>query len=322
MNKNRTAFFVVLLAAVMGLPFLSLAQKSYIYIELIKSIPCRILQNGKEVPQLNRNYILLNVAEQSEQIIDIEFGADLYPRQNFIIDVVPDAAYAYKLAKSGEKSFYLLDLINNGKIIEANSKVNIGIATALNKINFGKDQQPNLRRTTAKNSSRVGRIFTRNRAEKTPQVIPAQKATEKAETAGVKYGVVEVIRPATVNTSVKEQDTRQNTVTRPALPANAGKTSCITVASDEEAALFAAAVAAKKNEEVQLLMVRKKKFTGCLTVQQVIRIGEAYNSQYARYQLIKIVQGNVANPLEMPQCESLFKSESYKNKFLELIHAR
>jgi len=322
MKKNNPAGLLLLTLLLLLLPCIIQAQKSYIYIELIKTIPCRVLQNGQEVAQLNRNYIILNIAEQSEQIIDIEFGADLYPKQNFIVDVMPDAAYAYKLAKSGEKSFYLLDLINNGKIIESNSKVNIGFATGLNKINFGKNQPPNTRRQTVSSGNRLTKIFTRNNTAKTTAKTAVQQPVMPKTAVREKYGVVEVIRPGSGNQTGTQQQPAQNPATTVSKATVGHKSSCVNTASDKEVELFSAMVAAKKNEEVQLLMIRKKKFTGCLTVRQVIHMGETYNSQYGRLQFIKIVQGNVANPLELPQCESLFKSESYKNKLLELINAR
>lgn len=145
--KKKGSQFIVLF--VIGLSLLQsvYGQTSYIYIELIKTIPCKIILNGVEAIQMNKNYVILNIQEAKEQNIDIEFGANLYPKQSFIIDGVPNAMFAYKLARSSESSFYLLDLINNGKIIESNSAVNIGLASELNLIKFSTTKyaiQPNV----------------------------------------------------------------------------------------------------------------------------------------------------------------------------------
>ena len=61
-------------------------SSSYIYIELIKNIPCKVIQNGVDVIQYNKNYVFLYGEDNTEQKIDIEFGANLYPKQSFVID--------------------------------------------------------------------------------------------------------------------------------------------------------------------------------------------------------------------------------------------
>lgn len=314
MTKCKPIVLFVLLLGI-GLPKGLYAQSSYIYIELIKSIPCRVWQNGTEVQQLNKNFVVLAVNEQPEQNIDIEFGAELYPKQSFVIEATPDAIFAYKLARSGEKSFYLLDLVNNGKIVEANSKVNLGIGTDLNKIRYGKDQAPHQRRKIVARRSWMKRLTNFIAYNKRPQTDEKKEKKTVAETAAPKpsYGVVQVIEPEKRKPATSMSHSATPTASKPI------RAACKLVASDKEVDLFAEKLAQKNNEEVQLLMARKKQFTGCLNVGHIIRLGEQYHTQYARLQFIKIIMHNAANPMELPQCESLFKTDAYKNKLMELI---
>ena len=124
-------FFITLLVSQW-----SFGQGSYIYFEPIKGIPCKILMNQKEVPVMTKNYYLITIENGGEQTFDILFGNNVYPKQTFIVDVVEGSSYGYKLSKTAEDKFYLLDLVNNGKIIETNTAVNIGLTTNDNVINY------------------------------------------------------------------------------------------------------------------------------------------------------------------------------------------
>lgn len=109
---------------------------SYIYIEGIQGIPFKISLNQVEKNVLGKNYILLPTNQAGENKVEIRFNGDIYPAQEFVIDVREHSSYGYKLAKAGDQRFYLIDLINNGKIIETNSNVNIGLTTELNHLNI------------------------------------------------------------------------------------------------------------------------------------------------------------------------------------------
>lgn len=319
--KNKSLKIKLLLGIFVLFGQFASAQKSYIYIELIRTIPCRVIQNGKEVALLSKNFVILNINDQREQNIDIEFGADLYPKQNFIIDAVPNAAYGYKLARSGESSFYLLDLINNGKIIESNSAVNIGLPTALNTINFGKNQPVHINGASAeKKETWISKAFSKKANPEKETALAENQKTESVRNAEPKYGVIEVIKSDGSETRTDARKASEIRVDkRESKPVQQIRASCYLVASDKEIESFIEKINAKNDDDVKLLITRKKQFTGCLTVKHIIQIAENFTTQYGRYNFVKIAITNVANPQDLKQCESLFKNESYKNKFYKLI---
>lgn len=292
------------------------AQSSYIYIELIKTIPCKIYQNNQEVIPLNKNYIILNVADQKEQSIDIEFGGDLYPKHNFIFLTESNASYGYKLAKSGEQSFYLLDLINNGKIVEPNSAVNIGISTEFNKINFGNSNSL---------ITQIKKEKKNKHSEKFKEIDSLIVSTNSKEIK--KYGVVEIINPRLFDENEKKlNETKKEKIiadNKPKAikptPIKIVKRKCNIEASNNEVERFIEKINERNIDDDKLLVARKKLFTGCLNVDQIMKIAENFETQNARYHFIRISMSNISNMNELPLCKSLFKTNSYQQKFLKLI---
>lgn len=317
------------------------AQTSYIYIELIKTIPCKIIQNGKELPPLSKNFAVLTINENREQNIDIEFGADLYPKQSFVIDASANALYGYKLAKSGERSFYLLDLVNNGKIIESNSAINIGLATELNTIHFGVHQKLAYPATNQKKGT-VNWLRKRSKNDATAssgnkRSTPKQKHGDSQTNkplAGVKnggqnippqYGVVEVINTKNqVAESVPSETQSPPRVVNSKAPivnsVPTAKSNCYLTASDKEVESFIEKTRLKSDDEAKLLLLRKKQFTGCLSVNQVMHIAEEFSTQYGKYNVVRISFSNIGNRQDMMQLESLFKTEGYRSKFNKLLN--
>ncbi len=319
----------------------AISQRSYIYIELIKTIPCRIIQNGKEVAALSKNFAILTINENREQNIDVEFGAELYPKQSFVIDATADALFAYKLAKSGEKSFYLLDLVNNGKIIESNSAINIGLATELNTIHFGIHQKaPSaaasqkkgtvswLRKRSKKEvevkSVRKGSVAP-NQAQRSSQTTKRNGEVEKGlQNTPPQYGVVEVINTknqSAESAPLEQQSASEGNRTAPlvnSLPT--AKSSCYLTASDKEIESFIEKTRLKSDDEAKLLLLRKKQFTGCLSVNQVMHIAEEFSTQYGKYNVVRISFSNIGNRQDVMSLESLFKTEGYRNKFYKLVN--
>lgn len=282
------------------------AQKSnaYIYIELIKTIPCKIIQNEKEIIQYNKNYVLLYGDENSEQKIDIEFGANLYPKQSFIIDLKPNNAFAYKLAKSSEQSFYLLDLINNGKIIESNSNINIAIATELNALYIGNDKN------NFGNKSSEEKKYNNIKKNKKETLDNEPKQTKP------EYGIVEMIPPKdektkTEKTNNQKQISHQNNQKL--------KTGCNQITLEPEINSFIEKLNTKRNDEDRLILVRRKQFSGCLATESIIQIISLFSNQYYRFETLKALYPLAAYPNSVIECESLFRSSNYKLKLAEFL---
>jgi len=118
------------------------AQNSYIYIEGIKGIPFNVISENKEVEKLGQAYAILTFAEPGEKSIDISFANSNFSVQKFIVDVQPNSSYGFRLGKTEENRFYLIDIVNEGSIIETNSAVNLALSTNKNLINIY--QVPNM----------------------------------------------------------------------------------------------------------------------------------------------------------------------------------
>ncbi len=302
MKKN------VLLFVLLFVNIVSFAQGSYIYVEPIKGIPCKMILNQKEVPLMTKNYFLITIDHTGEQTLDIVFGNNVYPSQTFVVDVVEGSAYGYKLSKTAEDKFYLLDIVNNGKIIETNTAVNIGLTTNDNVINFYNTntvpvvtQEPILSKKAQKQKNKE--------LEKINHVV--QKTTNTAN--GVKdekqeYGIVEIItsKEPTKNTNenAKSPETKS--------------TNCTLITSEMEVKNIIERLVLKSDDESKLILVKKKTFTGCLTMNQIYSITDQFNTQYGRFAVVKFFRPLMSDVENIILLEPLFKTEGYKTKLREL----
>lgn len=281
-----------------------LAQESYLYLEPIKGLPCKVLMNQKEITVATRNYFLIPIQGNGEYTFDILFGNNLYPKQTFIVDVVEGSGYGYKLARTGENKFYLLDLVNNGKIIETNTAVNIGLTTEDNTINFYQaSQHP---QPTAELSKAEIRKLAKLQKEKEKAIFLEQNQHTTAENPPKEeeFGVIEVI------TSTPEKKAPTKEIIR--------TTKCATTTASQEIDVFAERLNQKNDDESKLILVRKKSFTGCITCLQAYSLVEVLRTQYGRFSAAKILRTMISDPENIKQLEPLFKTESYKSKLREL----
>lgn len=296
-------FFITLLVSQW-----SFGQGSYIYFEPIKGIPCKILMNQKEVPVMTKNYYLITIENGGEQTFDILFGNNVYPKQTFIVDVVVGSSYGYKLSKTAEDKFYLLDLVNNGKIIETNTAVNIGLTTNDNVINYyNTTATPQTIITPEEGLSKKEKKQKNKELEKINKVVQQSANTpnvvkeEKQE-----YGIVEII-------TSKDQSKTENTKQSESKAAN-----CSLITSEMEVKNIVERLAQKNDDESKLILVKKKTFTGCLTANQIYSITDQFNTQYGRYAVVKFFRPLMADPENIILLEPLFKTEGYKTKLKEL----
>lgn len=290
------------LCAVILWSLMAFAQQSYIYLEPIKGLPCKVMMNQEELNALTKNYFLIPLKGNGEYTFDIVFGGGLYPKQTFVVDVVEGSAYAYKLAKTGESKFYLLDLVNNGKVVETNTTTNLGLTTEDNLINFfdPNAQKPEeLSRAEERKRAKLEKAKARAKALENIVIEDKKEAPRKEE-----YGVVEVI-------------TSQQEKTEDA-PKSKANNKCTTITSPQEVDAFVDRLNQKNDDESKLILIRKKGFTGCLTCAQVYKIADVLKTQYGRFSAIKIYYPYLSDPENSTQLESLFKTESYKSRLREL----
>ncbi len=305
-------------------------QSSYIYIEGINGIPFKVLLNSSEKPMLGKNYYILTTEVSGENKIEIQFSGDVYETQNFILDVLPGSSYGYKLAKAGDNRFYLMDLINNGKIIETNSAVNIGLTTELNTIHF--DQGPAIvEKKVAKETvviedvksepvieqeSRSERKKKKKELAEAEKMAAAQAKQEEKEKAK-EFGVVEVIRSTDVAEKKEEIKVEEKKVAQEPVQSVTKKT-CLRNASENEINSFVEKLKQKSDDEAKLILIKKKIFTGCITAMQLYQMVEVLETQYGRFSFIKFIKPEVNVASDLVQLEPLFKYDSYKQKLKKL----
>ncbi len=283
MKKNLLAFIVSCLC------YMSvLSQTSYIYIEPIKGLPSRLLVNKQDWNSVSKNYFIIPCEHSGEYIIDIVFGAESYPKQRFIVDVADSSAYGFKLAKTAENKFYLMDLVNSGKIIETNTNVNIALGTLDNKINyFGYKEQKQA------NSSKP---------------TSSTNSTPNASNQSTSGGIVQIIT---------SNDT-EITINKSSNPSSS-TTTCKVITSDNEILNFIDKLILKSDDESKLLFLKKRVFTGCITPSQASKISEQFSTQYGRYNCVKFLFPLLSDRRDISHFEGLFRSESYKSKLKELL---
>lgn len=363
-----------------------IAQNAYIYIENIKGMPISATLNGTSVKSLAKNYLLFETNQEGENAVELRFAGDLYPPQNFIINVVHNASYGFKMAKANEDKFYLLDLVNNGKIIELNTTVNFAFSTEENNIHFYNPKNYEMVKVNPKNNS-----FVKNKKKKKE----VQKEIEKNIDNIIQptYGIVEVISSKTendtivitkidenntpkkkkskkikvekiepiiedttvtiaqnnevnVNEEVKPKAEKQKKKSKKAaetidenevknidnpvlaikkeeivevkkeVPTKPAK--CIREASDLEINSFNDKLVSKTDDEAKLILLKKKFFTGCLSVKQLYSITEKFDTQYGRFTVVKFMKPELVDAENLVTLQPLFKYETYKSKLKKL----
>lgn len=303
MKKSFLLFCVVLCTLI------AQAQQAYIYLEPIKGIPCKVILNQKEVTFMTKNYFLVTLDKEGEQNLEIVFGNNTYPKQTFIVDATQGGAYGYKLAKTGEDKFYLLDLVNNGKIIETNTSVNIGLTTEDNIVHL---YDPSETTTVISEDKRKPKNRKQKQTEKEMNALQSELSTAKKE-----YGIVEVIRSNTNDT----EPTRSNTTTPENINTKTKESvvsRCSNFSSETEVNTFVEKLDQKNDDESKLILVKKRSFTGCLKSSQVYAISQSFNTQYGRFSAVKFLKTQMDETESLIILEPLFKTESYKSKLREL----
>ncbi len=286
-------------------------SSSYIYIELIKNIPCKVIQNGVDVIQYNKNYVFLYGEDNTEQKIDIEFGANLYPKQSFVIDLTPNKSFAYKLSKSSETSFYLIDLVNNGKVVESNTNTNIGIATTLNQIHFSENTPIY---TKSENTQKSVSILKKIKKEKTEE--KEDKTIHKEHV----YGIIEEYNNKETIQTVKADKTEKENNPIEIINTQELRKGCNFIAINSTIEIFLQKLKSKRTEEDKLILIRRNQIKGCLTQEQISNIVSEFSSQYSRFEALKILSNQAAYPNQLIEAENLLKAQNYKAKFVDFVN--
>jgi hypothetical protein len=94
---------------------------------------------------------------------------------------------------------------------------------------------------------------------------------------------------------------------------------CKRQASESEISTTIDKLKQKNDDDTKLLILKRKDFTGCVNVEQVILIAGVFDTQYGRYGAIKFLRNFISNPEKLSDLDYLFKSNSYKEKFKTLF---
>jgi len=110
------------------------AQNAYMYFEGIKNMPCRLFLNNEEIKLDGNQYTILTFESAGEQTIDLIFKNGQADVQTFVVDILPNSCYGFKLTKTKENKFFLMDLVNTGENVEANTVSSSPLSTVANKL--------------------------------------------------------------------------------------------------------------------------------------------------------------------------------------------
>ncbi|MBK8686327.1 MAG: hypothetical protein IPN26_15845 [Bacteroidetes bacterium] len=287
------------------------AQESYVYIEGMKGIPFYLIHNGKTVPSMGKNYVLCPIPQSGEQQIDIAFNGDLFPKQQFVLDAVPGSAFAFKLAKTAEDKFYLIDLVNTGKIVETNTAVNMALSTSINQIKFAQiiPDETKVEKEIESTESNKEKRRRRKQELAEQQETLVQNSEQKTPDSN---GVVQIITaqpaeaPQKIETPAPVKPVKQEPV-------------CKRQASESEISNTIDKLKQKNDDDTKLLILKRRDFTGCVNVEQVNLIAGVFDTQYGRYGAIKFLRNFTSNPEKLSDLDYLFKSNSYKEKLKTLF---
>jgi hypothetical protein len=104
------------------------------YFEGIKNMPCRFFLNNEEIKLDGNQYTILTFESTGEQTIDLIFKNGQADVQTFVVDILPNSCYGFKLTKTKENKFFLMDLVNTGAKVEANTVSSSALSADANKL--------------------------------------------------------------------------------------------------------------------------------------------------------------------------------------------
>jgi hypothetical protein len=344
------------------LPAITYSQEStsYMYIEGVRGIPFRLKLNRTEIPMLHKGYYLCPLKNSGENTIDIEFAGDLYPPQRFILDANNNSVFGFRLGKTVENKFYLIDLVNEGKIIETNSEVNIGLSTLDNTINYRSNlivdpipEEVVVDKKTKKENKKAERELEEEQRSKEEALEKARKASKDSLLAVEKRAKREEARrikeekeaaKAALAQSKKEELARTSTKPTPnpevviktdnpssaidvnsiAEPTPLQKklfaTNCPQTSSKEEVQSLVARMNSKSMDDDKLILLKKKVFSGCISCNQLYSIIETFGSAYTKFAAIKFMRSSISDIQNLTLLKPLFKSETNKTKLESFMY--
>jgi hypothetical protein len=105
----------------------------------MKNMNVSVLLNNNKIPKPNNNFVIIPMVDSGNNLVTLLSNDNTFTTSNFYINTDNNCSYAYKLVK-GANELALTDLVNNGKVLAANTIDNASSGTTLNIIHFAKDK--------------------------------------------------------------------------------------------------------------------------------------------------------------------------------------
>jgi len=292
-------------------------------------MPFQVESEGKSLNNNTEHFCVIPSAGGREHVLEIRYGNGEMPSQRFNIWVQKNAAYGFQLAKSADGHFYLLDLVNEGKVLEAgassglttfteknqlyigNTKAVNGVKAAIPVVNEIKKESPSkpvvVNKTTGGDSipkRRAPEQYKKNKillADTTQAVV--QKETEKG---------VPVPPPVKVELN-QNVSTKETTALGIDSVATTGE-------SSYEIQGLTAILKPMSDDEARMHYLRSEWKGEAGSPSDVLSLGKLFETQYGRLTFCRWAIKQSKNPVELDVLNELFLYAEYREKFSKLLN--
>lgn len=313
------------------------AQVAYIYIEGPRNIPFQVSVEGKQDIVQGNNYAILSFAETGVKNISISGADGQFETQRFKILVQKYAIYGFQLVKSSESKYYLLDLVNEGKVIDEGAPATVTAYTEKNNLHTANFQAVKVLKSgqiisPVKPAPKVVKTMSQQPVERTiAKPIKKQNDSLSNQVENSKQKVV-------VEPKIKKRDTIISEIQEPSLLKSQTQLSindtlelnnhnvvqgiqgsCARIAEPYELKGIMSLMVEKSDDEEKMQFVKEESSDFCFSCEQLLELGKNFATQYGRYSFLKSLRTSVADPENYTSMEILFKYEDYKAKFRKLF---
>ncbi|MBK7763924.1 MAG: DUF4476 domain-containing protein [Bacteroidetes bacterium] len=312
------------------------AQVAYIYIEGPRNIPFQVLVEGKQDLVQGTNYAILSFIETGVKNISIRGADGQFETQRFKILVQKNAVYGFQMVKSTESKYYLLDLVNEGKVIDEDAPATVTAYTEKNNLHTANFQPLKM----LKSGQIVSPVKPAPKVVKQMKSVPEERFVTKPIKKNNDSLPVQVVQPIqkVVQPKVKKKDTIISEYQaidskvsdlqvnyEDTIKLNSGNVvqslseTCARIAEPYELKGILTLMKDKTDDEEKTIFIKDEANDFCFSCEQLIEIGKNFSTQYGRYSFLKSLRTSVADPENYASMEILFKYEDYKAKFRKLF---
>jgi hypothetical protein len=286
--------------------------------------------DGKPVDKSGQSYVLLRFKEPGEKNIDITFVNSNFPKQHFVVDVQDKSAYGYRMGKTDENRFYLIDIVNEGKLIESNSKVDLALSSPSNVIAMYRERSTEVNEVNELPTPRMrdtvmGFLKRRRSKERASKSTSASDSSIKVLNTRIDEKDAGKIVTKT-ESAIMTPPSKEDKIVTP-VPAEvgvkkvriSGNKDCVSSATETEVNSLIDKIATKSDDEDKLIVIKKRVLAGCYNSNQVYELAEKFNTLYGILSLVKFVLPLTSDPQNLTKIESLLKFETNRARLIKLL---